>query len=527
MKRVTIALVACAVVLGLVGSAGATSPASSPAKKKINKNTSITIDVGNATATQLDPHLERNSSELPFGMMLYDRLVHLNNKVELEPQLATKWSFSTDGLSFTATIRGNAVFHDGSAVTADAVKQSIERAQTIPQSTAKANLTMIDSVQVVGTNQVKFNLNRPAADLPYVLARNAGAIINPKAIAQNLDLGMGDQNMAGSGSYIATEWVPTVKAIFTRASTKYWDKKAGRIKTINILMSADPNTALNGVQSGQADASLVHTSLIDAARNVSGKKLYEYPTQGSYNLLLKTTRSGPVSNLKFRQALASAIDRKTISEQLLNNTCKAADQPNPPGTLGSATNFKYPFAFNVTKAKQLLSDSGVGANPEITLQLGASLEPQTSIGTALVAEFKAIGVNVNVTTAAVSVITSDFTQGKYDAYVQVNAGQGYPTLWFTRYITPGAVIYKVAGGPEGAAFETLVKSANDPTLSDSEAQKLWNEINDTFAQNAWSIPICYDTRYWIFPKDVKGVANMSYVWAVGWEPRYLTRTKKA
>ncbi len=525
MKRLVLAALACAVLVGSVGIAGASGPRSTPTKK-INKNASIVIDAGNNAALQLDPHKEANSAESPYGFMLYDRLFYLNKDIELEPMIATKWAFSPDGLTFTVTVRSDAVFHDGSAVTADAVKQSIDRALTLTGSTAKTSLGAVTAVDVVGTDQVKFTLNRPAAELPYALARAPGTVINPKAIAVSTDLSKGDANMAGSGPYVATEWTPAVKGVFTRASTPYWDKKAGRIKNVTVLLTADPTAAVNGVKSGQAEASLVHSSLVDTAKVIPGHKLYTYVTPGSYNLMFKDTRPGPVSNIKFRQALAMAIDRQTISKQLLNGTCLPAYQPFPEGTPGSTPNYKDPFPYNLTKAKQAVVDSGVGSDPQFSLLLGAGLEPQTSIGTALQAAFKDIGVTMNVTTESSTVITQDFSQGRFDAYIQVNAGQGYPTLWMTRYILQDGTLYKLASGQVGADFGTLVKQANDPTLKGAAYQQLWDKINLQFAQNAWSIPVCYDTRFWVYPKDVKNVKNMSYVWAVAWDPRYLARTKK-
>src|SRR5262245_27491519 len=130
MKRAIVAVLACAAILGSVGSAAASSSRAAPAAK-VNKSASITIDVGNTTALQIAPPVEAKTSELPFGFMQYDRLVYLDNKIELKPMLATKGTFAPDGMSLTVTMRTDAVFHDGSPVTPDAVKQSIQRAKSL------------------------------------------------------------------------------------------------------------------------------------------------------------------------------------------------------------------------------------------------------------------------------------------------------------------------------------------------------------------------------------------------------------
>jgi peptide/nickel transport system substrate-binding protein len=336
--------------------------------------------------------------------------------------------------------------------------------------------------------------------------------------------------MAGSGPWVAAEWNPPVGARFERASTKYWDKKAGLIKTIVVTFSSDANTVLNTVQSGQADAAIqLGYSVLDAARNVTGKKVYEYATQGAYSIEFKDTRPGPVSNLKFRQAVAYALDRKTIGEQLLNNTCKPAFQPFPPGTLGShSLPYKNPYPFNLNKAKQLLAESGVGANPQFGILLGAGTEPQTSITTAVVAQLKEAGITATVTSASTTTTTADFMAGKHDTQLQIMSGQVYPTAWYERFILPNGTLFKLASGPVGLQFETLVNSANDPTLKGPALQDKWDEITEQYLDNLWAIPICYDTRYWIMPKDVKNAGTLPWVSRAGaWDPRYLYRTGKA
>src|SRR5262245_7177245 len=139
MRRVVHACVACAVLVAAatLGAAG-TGTASAVSAAKVDKNASLTIDTNNTNVLQLDPPRERTISAAPAIRMMYDRLFDLNQDIELQPMLARKWQFSPDGLTFTVSLRTDAVFHDGSPVTPDAVKQSVNRALTLPTSTAKA-----------------------------------------------------------------------------------------------------------------------------------------------------------------------------------------------------------------------------------------------------------------------------------------------------------------------------------------------------------------------------------------------------
>ncbi len=522
MRRLILIVSVCA-LLCAGGVAGADTPHAVPAKK-IDKKASLSI-IQSGVFNQLDPAREANTAELPVPFAIYDRLFYIDHNIELQPMLAQKWTFSADGLQMTVNLRTDAVFHDGSKVDATAVKMSIERAKTLPRSTAVAGLAPITAVDVVDASTVRFTFSRPGGDMPWLLARNAGAIINPKAITAGTDLSLGDSNMAGSGPWVVQTFQPGVSVVLTRASTKYWDKKAGRIKTVTITSSADPNTLLNTLNSGGADGGLISTSIVDAAKNIAGHKLHRYVTPGVYALMFHDTRPN-VSNVTLRKAIATAIDEDAIGNQLLGGKCAPAHQSFPADAFGGSPSIKDPYPHDVNKAKQLVAQSGI-SNPTFTIQNSAGLSPQTEIVTAIVDQLKQVGITANVDTAASNQAFSNFVSGSVDSYLQVDAYQGFPTLWWIRYITPSGTFYKIASGAPGQQLEDLVKQATDPSLKPAQLQATWDKMNQLMADNVWMVPICYDVRYWSFPKNVKGGGTMSWVWAVGFDIRYLSRTKAA
>src|SRR5262249_39050926 len=149
------------------------------APAKVDRQASLSLETV-VPVQQLDPHLETGSAARAYYFPIYDRLVYLDKHIEGQPMLATKWVFSPDGRTLTLTLRTGAKFHDNPPVDANAVKFSLERAKTLPKSTAASFLSSVDSVTVLDANTVKLALNRAAADLLYELGGLGGVVINPK-----------------------------------------------------------------------------------------------------------------------------------------------------------------------------------------------------------------------------------------------------------------------------------------------------------------------------------------------------------
>src|SRR5215203_472410 len=101
----------------------------------------------NYAAQAMDPHkVGSTTAAFPYVSLVYDRLTQMGPKLELELMLATDWEFSEDGRSVTFTLRDDVTFSDGAVLDAAAVKASLDRALTLPESTVRAFLTMIESV---------------------------------------------------------------------------------------------------------------------------------------------------------------------------------------------------------------------------------------------------------------------------------------------------------------------------------------------------------------------------------------------
>src|SRR5262245_18841384 len=129
----------------------------------------------------LDPTLARTFVGRIVFASLCDKLVDIDEKLNIVPQLATSWEWSADSKALTMKLRPNVTFHDGEKLDAAAVKFNIERHKTMTGSNRRGELALVTTVDVVDPMTVRLNLSAPFSPLLAQLADRAGMMVSPKA----------------------------------------------------------------------------------------------------------------------------------------------------------------------------------------------------------------------------------------------------------------------------------------------------------------------------------------------------------
>src|SRR5437016_5611050 len=129
----------------------------------------------------LDPTLARTFVGRIVFAGLCDKLMDLDEKLNIVPQLATSWQWSADNKALTLKLRPGVTFHDGEKLDAAAVKFNLERHKNLPGSSRRAELAPVASVDVVDPLTVRLNLSVPSTPLIAVLTDRAGMMVSPKA----------------------------------------------------------------------------------------------------------------------------------------------------------------------------------------------------------------------------------------------------------------------------------------------------------------------------------------------------------
>jgi len=371
--------------------------------------------------TSLDPARSSSGGDRVFLFPVYDRLVRLTNAGEPQPMLATRWEAAEMGTTLRLTLRTGVKFHDGTPFDASAVKANLDRMRNLPESTQKAVLRTISDVQVIDAQRVELKCNGGCGGLIQSLGDTAGMMVSPKAFG-NADLGT---KPVGAGPFTLVEFRPGARAVYAPAAG-YHDPANQRLGGIDISILPDDATRLNALRSGQLDMTFLRPYQVDEAKSAKGAVV---PSNGAiwYYLGMNMTRNR-FTDIRVRQAMNHAVDKKAISDSLLRGFCTPSDQPIREGVLGFARNTpKIVYDYNPARAKQLLAEAGLPNGFEFeAVVISPPLFVQ--IAEAIQAQLAQSGIRMKIVPTPIpQAAATYFAKGGADAYFGVNLGQSDPS----------------------------------------------------------------------------------------------------
>ncbi len=306
----------------------------------------------------LDPTLARTFVGRIVFAALCDKLVDIDEKLNIVPQLAESWSWSPDGKALTIKVRPGVTFHDGEKLDAAAVKYNIERHKTMPGSNRRGELALVTTVDVVDPMTVRLNLSAPFSPLLAQLADRAGMMVSPKAAQA-----AGDKfgaNPVCSGPFKFVERVAQDRIVLEHYPN-YWNKGQVFLDRIVYLPIVDSTVRLANLKSGQLDfIERMAPSDVPALKSDSRfriSKITEIGYQGiTLNVgksdLAKTTAIG--TDPRVREAFELALDRDGIVQVVMDGEAAVGNQWVAPDNPYYAKNMPIPKR-DVAKAKALLA----------------------------------------------------------------------------------------------------------------------------------------------------------------------------
>jgi peptide/nickel transport system substrate-binding protein len=452
----------------------------------------------------LDPHATPSEvSQFPYVSLLYDRLtqmVHGANGAELAPMVATSWEFSPDGRQLTFRLRDDATFSDGTKVDAAAVQKSLERALTLPKSTAKNFLSSISGVTAPDPATVVVAMSTPNADLPYILSTGYGSIISPKALeAPDLDV-----NPQGSGPYTASS-VKVGESVTYERRPGYWDPEAGKAKTVVIRGIVDSNGRLSDIRSGQTDMTLLQTQQFSAAEALGDDfSIVTYDNTSTRQSTAINQFRPYMNDPRVRQALNYAVDRQSIVDAIMDGHAAPNNQPLAANQAGYLAQPDPSIGYDPERAKQLLAEAGVPQGHELNIIAG-NYSPIQDIAKALQAQLTAVGFTVNVELTDVLGAISAYTKdSKYDLSVGVRIGYETPRLTLSNsYLSTRTLL-----NPAPPAFTEALGRAADPTTSDADRDRLLTDAETVAMDQSFDIYVAGERTTLLTTKDVVGADAM-------------------
>lgn len=345
---------------------------------------------------------------LRMGIM--ETLVNTDAGGALQPGLASEWSVDADNMSWTFKIR-EALFHDGTSLTAEAVVSALVRAAEQPGPLSKAPVTGITA----NGGEVVVELESPYAILPAILAHSSTIIPAPASF----DSDGKPQSAIGTGPF-KVEALSPPQSLEASRFNDYWGENA-KLSSASYLAVKRAETRALMAESGDAD--LVFT--LDPSGFKRLGQIEQVQTQSvaiPRVMLIKVNNSHPMLETAARQALSLAIDREGIASGIMRFPEAAALQLFPPALDQWHDKSLESLGYDPEKARSLLTELGwtagdddiltrAGERFSLTLRTFPDRPELPLVAAALQDQWKEIGVELTVSVSNYSEIPAGHQDG--------------------------------------------------------------------------------------------------------------------
>ena len=316
-KRWIRVLSAFAMTASFLAGCGGDASEDQPAVRQRTEDASVVIamDPNSEPAAGFDPAYGWGAGEHVHEPLIQSTLTVTNTDLTIGYDLATDYTVSEDGLTWTVTIRDDVKFTDGEALTAEDVAFTYN---TVKDSSSVNDFTMLDHAEAPDDTTVVFYMTRPFSIWPYTMA-NVGIV--PEHVYDSASYGA---DPVGSGRYILKQW-DRGQQVILEANPDYYGE-IPQMKQVTILFMEE-DAAFLAVQAGEVD--LAYTSATYSDQEIGGYSLASYASVDNRGFNLPAVEEGEdsggrtvgndfTSDVLVRRAVNIGIDRQEMIDHVLN-----------------------------------------------------------------------------------------------------------------------------------------------------------------------------------------------------------------
>ncbi|MDQ2747683.1 MAG: ABC transporter substrate-binding protein [Acidobacteriota bacterium] len=408
--------------------------------------------------------------------LMFNSLVKKNEKFEYVGELAKEIRPTEDGKVVTFILLDGVKFHNGKELTSADVKYTFDalfksngfKAGAFFDTVEDKKVQHIVSIDTPDPKTVVFTLSR--ASLQNQLLSNLVAIpIIPEGTVEQQAT-----SPIGSGAFKFVSFDSSQNIVELAANPDYFDG-APKVQKLRIKTVTDANSMQAELQSGGVDLAPLPTNLAPDSLN-SLKKIptltVEQFNGSNIQYLQFNTESAPLNNVKLRQAIAYAVNREKIINELLSGQATIAYSILPVESWAYNAGTKY--TFDQDKARQLVQESGYKGEV-LKFKLAAGQVSFSQYSQVIQNELKEIGINIEIETVEPNVMRQQVSQGQFQMNTGIWVGGNQDPIFlhdlFTSQKIPGEA--------------TKASCCNRSRYSNPEVDKLINEaFNSTSREQA-------------------------------------------
>lgn len=343
-----------------------------------------------------DPAILSSDSEVLMINHVYDYLVDIDPQSNIQPRLATSWTTSADGLTYTFTLAENVTWHDGATFSAADVVYTFNRlkGEGLPTADLYTNIT---NIAANGDSEVVFTLGNPNPFFLYDLSDNHAVIIKD---------GSDGTGFVGTGPFIVTNYSPEDRITMV-ANENYFIAGQPKLAGLEIIFFNDETASVDALRGGQVDLTMrMSVDLFESLQSEASITTVSVPTNGFDVIRLRSDRA-PGNDPRIMQALRLATDRQAIFD-LVQKGYGALGNDTPIGPLYTTYHAAdiLPPARNVEAAKALLSEAGYPNGIDFVLHT-PDTGGRPDLAAVLQAQWAEAGINVEISVEPESVYYGD------------------------------------------------------------------------------------------------------------------------
>jgi len=359
-----------------------------------------TLRVALEPPVRLDPAFASADAEIAVLNAVYDYLVDIGADNAIQPRLATDWTVSEDGLTYTFTLAEGVAFHDGSPLTADDVVWTFDRLRDpeleLPTADLYAN---ISAVEATAEREVTFTLKKRNPFFLYDLSDNHAVILKAGTAEA-------DTTFNGTGPFVVESYSAGNRMALTANPDYFMADKPG-VERLEFIFFSDQIAGVDALRGAQVDLVMrMPTALFATLESAPGIETANVPTNAFDLVRLRADRP-PGDDPRVQQALKLATDRQVIVE-LVTLGLAAPGQDSPIGPLFSqyyAENLVVPPR-DPERARELLAEAGYEDGLSLDLYTPDSGD-RPDLAVVLQEQWAEAGIDVNVIVEPESVYYGD------------------------------------------------------------------------------------------------------------------------
>lgn len=451
----------------------------------------------------LNPSMATSLSAVDVDQAIFGQLFAFGNKDQIVPQLATKFAYSNANKTLTLSIRPGVVFSNGDPFDAKAVASSMQ--YTLAPSTACScdqTFAAVKSIAATGKDTVQITLKQAYAPLMASIVDSAlDFIVDTKAMTADGATAY-DHVPIGAGPYTVSQDVDSSMVVLN-ANPRYYQKGLPYVSTIKYEPSSSGETALQDVESGQAQLIEQLTTIggsgsaILAAKK-DGLKITQVPGNANNVVELNSTKP-PFNNIKAREAVYYATDAPDILKFVAANFGSISDSPSGPGGQFYEKTVPGYREYSLAKAKQLVRQLG---GLSFTLS-GGNFANNLTLGEALQKMYAPAGIKVRLNMEVLSNLVTQFESGNWQASPET-FGNYDPDIGIGGLIDRYECKQPFSGTCDATLDKLIAKS--ERVTNTAARTKIFDQIYERISSKAYGPFLYVQPNAVVSAKNVAGIS---------------------